>query len=92
MIFEAHLVEQFSASNTSVSAQPRGNYTELNPLVNVTVLGVPSKVSHITFNGKPLKCGSAKWDSTTKALALTGLNDLTPQGAWNTTWELKWKL
>ena len=85
-------VAQFLATNTSLSARPTGNFTELNPLANITVLGVSSRVFQITFNGEPLKCGSAKWNSTTKALTLTGLTDLTPHGAFNETWELKWKL
>ncbi|KUI70834.1 Alpha-glucosidase [Cytospora mali] len=82
---------QLSASNTSVAAQPSGNFTDSIPLANVTVMGIPQQVSGVTFNGQPVTDGWA-WDSATKVLSFTGLNSLTSGGAWKSDWELNWTL
>ncbi|KAJ0122509.1 Alpha-glucosidase [Diaporthe amygdali] len=82
---------QLSASNTSVTAQPTGNYKDSVALANVTVLGVTGQVSNVTLNGQAVTSGWS-WDSATNILSITGLENSTSDGAWNSKWELQWSL
>lgn len=74
-----------------MTAQPSGNFTDSLPLANITVLGVPQQVSDVTLNGHSVTDGWS-WDNATQVLSLTGLDDLTSDGAWNSGWELNWTL
>ena len=81
---------QFSTSNRILSAVPAGNYSDPNPLNNVTVMGVKDSVAAVKFNGADL--GSDNWslDGMTGVLDVTGLESFTADGAWATMWKLEW--
>lgn len=85
------IIPQLSATNVSVTAQPSGNFTDNNSLGNITVLGVSSQISNVTFNGQSLD-GGWSWDSGSNVLTFTGLNNFTSSGTWNSDWELRWSL
>lgn len=53
-------------------------------------MGVSSAVSNVTLNGAAIESGWS-YDSTSKVLAVTELNDLTCDGAWTNDWELRWQ-
>lgn len=89
MRLTAHV--QLSATNYSITAQPSGNFADTNSLGNVTVLGVAGEVSNVSLNGQAINSGWT-WDSNTNVLSLTGLNDLTSDGVWNSEWELTWSV
>lgn len=82
---------QLSASNTTVTAQPTGDYKDSVALGNVTVLGVTGQVSDVTLNGQPVTSGWS-WDGTTNILSISGLSGLTSDGAWNSDWKLQWSV
>lgn len=86
-----HTRSQFSATNYSVTAKPSGNFADTNALGNVTVLGVAGEVSNVSLNGQAINSGWT-WDSNTNVLSLSGLNDLTSDGAWSSDWELTWSV
>lgn len=81
---------QFTASNSSLHASPRGAYADTNPLANVTVLGVQDPVSKVTLNGAAVPRSGVSYDSTSKALFVTGLKNATSAGAWKGEWVMKW--
>ncbi len=81
---------QLSASNSSVTASPTGNYTDSNPLANVTVLGLESQPRALLFNNQSVGNTSWSYNSGTKALSITGLDSFTSKGAWNASWTLEW--
>ena len=74
-----------------MTAQPTGNYTDSVALGNVTILGVTNQVSDVTLNGQSVTNGWS-WDSGTQVLSISGLNDLTSNGTWNSNWELQWSM
>lgn len=82
---------QLSATTTSITAQPSGNYADTNSLGNVTVLGVPGQVSDVKFDGKTVNSGWS-YDDDTHTLSFTGLNNLTSSGTWNSEWTLNWSV
>ncbi|CAN8101423.1 unnamed protein product [Discula destructiva] len=80
---------QLSATNNSITAQPSGTYPDSNSLGNVTVMGVRGTVSNVTLNGQAVNSGWS-YDGDTEVLSLTGLNNLTSNGTWNSEWTLSW--
>jgi len=80
---------EFSLTHSTLYASPRGTYNDTNFLANVTILGVSSSVSNVTFNGVALSLGWS-YNDTSKVLAIHGLNNLTSSGAWSSDWVLKW--
>lgn len=84
----ATLNVDFAASHSSLSASPLGNWKESNSLANVTILGVTTKPGAVTFNGK--KVSSVHYNSTSHVLSVSGLEQLTEEGAWSKKWALKW--
>jgi len=89
IVQNATLFVEFSLTNSALYATGRGLYEDNNPLANVTVLGVQSDVSNVTLNGA---CISTGWtyNSTSKVLAVQGLENSTSAGAWSQDWVLKW--
>lgn len=79
-----------TASPGKVSARGTGNWKEISPLGNVTVLGVPSMPLLVSFNDQAIATTQWAYDSTAAVLRVTGLNDLTADGAWNKDWVLGW--
>ncbi len=61
-----------------------------NPLANVTILGVQSTVSNVSFNGMPVAGSCVKYDANSKVLTVTGLMNMTRMGAWAADWEFSW--
>ncbi|KAL9041462.1 MAG: hypothetical protein Q9214_004103 [Letrouitia sp. 1 TL-2023] len=82
--------QSFTASNATLYASARGCYVDRNPLANVTVLGVQAGVSKVTLNGVAVESG-VSYNETSQALVVTGLRDLTADGAWTQDWSLKWE-
>ncbi|KAL8779443.1 MAG: hypothetical protein Q9194_001451 [Teloschistes cf. exilis] len=82
--------EQFTASNNALHAAARGSYNDTNPLANVTVLGVQNPVTSVTLNGADVASQGVKYNESSKALQVTGLNGLTTGGAWKEDWVLRW--
>ena len=65
-------------------------YKDTNPLANVTVLGVQDAVTNISLNGMAVPGSSVKYNESSKALTVTGLNNATSAGAWSEDWVLRW--
>lgn len=90
-MLEANIKPQFTATNTSITAKPSGNYADTISLGNVTVLGVPGQVSNVTLNGQTVNSGWS-YNGDTKALSLSELNNLTSSGTYNSDWTLSWSV
>ena len=56
----------------------------------MTVLGVQQSVSNVSLNGMAVPSSSVDYNETSKALVVTGLNNMTSGGAYNSDWVLKW--
>lgn len=65
-----------------------GSYMNANPLSNVTVMGVMEKPGNVTLNGKSVS--GFTYNAGSKLLQITGLEAITPKGAWSQDWSLKW--
>ncbi|SMY23307.1 unnamed protein product [Zymoseptoria tritici ST99CH_1A5] len=89
LVQNSTLLVDFTASNGTLYASSRGLYEDKNSLANVTVLGVQSQPSAVTLNGQNVASGVA-YNSTSKVLAVTGLQNLTSEGAWASDWTLTW--
>ena len=90
LIQNSTLYVEFTASKGTLSASARGTYMDLNPLANVTVMGVQHTVKKVTLNGKNLPGSCVSYDEAAKVLRLTGLNDATKGGAWMADWIMQW--
>jgi alpha-glucosidase len=80
----------FSAANGTLTASVVGNYSDTNPLANVTVWGLSQQPKTVQLNGKDLGADNAAWNGTNLALNVMKLNDLTSRGAWSGNWTLTW--
>ncbi|KAJ5899750.1 hypothetical protein N7495_004494 [Penicillium taxi] len=82
----------FTATGSTISALASGDWVETNSLGNVTVLGVDLDAvpDSVTFNGKSVPVSGVSYNSTARVLSVGGLKDLTPYGAWEKNWILKW--
>lgn len=47
-------------------------------------------VSNVTLNGVDVAQDFVKYNATSKALVVRGLNGLTSGGAWKAEWVLRW--
>jgi len=81
---------QFTASDNALYASARGTYQDKNALANVTVPGVQESVSNVTLNGMAVPSSGVNYNTTSKALMVTGLNNATSARAWSSDWVLKW--
>ncbi len=74
-----------------MTALPKGNYTDANPLANVTVMGLQTGPRSVTFNKQAVRAGSWTYDPSARLLRVTGLDSsFTPKGAWSQIWALEW--
>jgi alpha-glucosidase len=89
LVQNSTLLVDFTASNGSLYASSRGLYEDANALANVTVLGVQSEPTAVALNGQNISSG-VNYNSTSKALAITGLQNMTAEGAWANDWTLTW--
>lgn len=78
----------FVVANNALYASGRGCYNDTNALANVTVLGVPQQPSSVSLNGQMVN--NVAYNSTSKVVSITGLQNLTSTGAWQADWVLKW--
>lgn len=83
--------QQFSASTGSLIVQPAGTYVDINPLANVTVLGVKNKPHKMWLDGQDVEPGYWRYREEKETLELRGLEALFMEGAWKKTWELRWE-
>ncbi|KAL8982157.1 MAG: hypothetical protein Q9205_003241 [Flavoplaca limonia] len=74
------LFVEFTATRSSLYASPRGTYNDTNPLANITVLGAQNPVSNVTLNGVRINEGKVQYNGSSRALVVTGLNELTSGG------------
>lgn len=89
LVQNATLLVDFTAAQGSLYASGRGLYQDTNSLANVTVLGVQSQPGNVTLNGMSVGSGVA-YNSTSKVLKVTGLQNMTTLGAWAQDWVLSW--
>lgn len=86
----ATLNVDFMASHSRLSSSRWGSWKESQPLANVTVLGVSTPPSSVTFNNKRVLEQSVSYNATSKVLLVNGLQNFTNHGAWSNDWVLKW--
>ncbi|KAI4600948.1 hypothetical protein KJ359_013111 [Pestalotiopsis sp. 9143b] len=79
----------FEATSTSLKASPNGTFAETNALANVTVLGVQGSPASVQLNGEDVGSLFA-FDAASQKLSITGLDELTQDGAWAKEWTLTW--
>lgn len=65
----------------------RGSFVDSNPIANITILGVASAPTTITLDGVPV---TSFYNTTSKVISITGLQNMTSKGAWNNDWTLSW--
>ncbi|KAK4040072.1 glycoside hydrolase [Parachaetomium inaequale] len=81
----------FTATNTSISAHPLGDYVDTNALGNATVMGLAKSPVRIWLNSRVLDFENWKYDEGRAVLSLHGLNQLFAQGAWTKGWKIHWE-
>ncbi|KAJ4366450.1 hypothetical protein N0V83_008086 [Neocucurbitaria cava] len=81
----------FSASEGQLKVDVQGEFEDTNALGNVTVLGVSACAGEIKLNGETIDGSKVNYNQTSSVLKLSGLNDLTTDGAWKGSWTLSWK-
>ncbi|CAJ2499684.1 Uu.00g025370.m01.CDS01 [Anthostomella pinea] len=79
-----------SASASSLTAKPTGDFVDANALGNVTILGVQGTVSKVELSGIEVNPDNWNLDASKMVLQLTGLDALTSDGAWSAEWTLSW--
>lgn len=79
-----------STSGAVLYANVSGEYADTNALANVTVLGVASQPSAVSLNGTPLPARSISWNASSGVVSVTGLQNMTSNGAWAGSWTLSW--
>ncbi|KAL9634028.1 MAG: hypothetical protein Q9164_004334 [Protoblastenia rupestris] len=84
------LFVEFTAADSALYASPRGTYNDTNPLANVTVLGVQQPATNVSLNGVMVPESGVNYNTTSKALFVTGLRNMTASGAWAAEWVLRW--
>ncbi|USW49247.1 Putative glycoside hydrolase family 31, galactose mutarotase-like domain superfamily [Septoria linicola] len=84
----ATLIVDFTATDGSLYASSRGLYKDTNSLANVTILGMQSAPGMVALNGQNVS--TSTYNSTSKVLSVTGLQNLTSEGAWKSDWTLTW--
>jgi alpha-glucosidase len=70
-----------------MSVKRAGQFLERKPVGNVTIMGVSGDVSGVTMNTKPTEF---RHDPRSEVLVVTGLEDVTAEGAWAQGWTLAW--
>ncbi|KAK4451594.1 alpha-glucosidase [Podospora aff. communis PSN243] len=80
----------FSAKNGTLTAAPKGNFVDTNPLGKVSVLGVFTIPSKIVLGGHELDASSWTYDEKTRLVVLRDLKRHFPKGAWSSQWTLTW--
>lgn len=76
-------------SSTSLKASPSGNFADTNALANITILGVQNSPLAVQLNGQDVGSLCAH-DAGFQKLHISGLDELTQDGAWAQGWTLTW--
>lgn len=87
---ESTLEVSFSAQGGQLKAEVQGDFKDTNALGNVTILGVHSTPTHVKLNDEAIDSSKFAYNATASTLKLSGLNDLTKDGAWQDSWVLSW--
>ncbi|KAI9817108.1 MAG: hypothetical protein M1827_001220 [Pycnora praestabilis] len=90
LVPNATLQVSFTAASSTLQVSVQGSYKDTNALANVTLLGVASPVSTVTLNGANIPSSAINYNTTSKCLAITSLNNATSAGAWSANWTLAW--
>jgi alpha-glucosidase len=85
----ATLEVEFVVANGTLHASTNGTYVDSNALANVTVMGVAAAPGTATLNCQSVQ-SHASYNSSSRVLSLTGLNNFTRSGAWAQDLVLKW--
>ncbi|KAI0004052.1 glycoside hydrolase family 31 protein [Xylariaceae sp. FL0662B] len=80
----------FTVSRSELKATPHGNFTDGNALGNVTVMGTLGAVSRVELNGEAIDTGKWELQHEGRVLEITGLDELTADGAWIRERVLSW--
>ena len=91
LVQNSTLYIEFTAAHGALHASGRGTFEDSNPLANVTVLGVQKRVSKVSLNGETIANKNFIYDIKSKALSVSGLEEVTRKGAWSADWVLKWE-
>lgn len=77
-------VLQFQYSEDTLSTTIRGSYHAAPPLANITIAGVHSRPSGMSLkiDGQPCEVGDVVLDYVDEIVRLVGLDEFTPNGAW----------
>jgi alpha-glucosidase len=78
----------FSAVAGSLTVTTTGAYVQTQPLANVTVLGMMTAPSVVSFNAGALS--SWTYDRSKNALYVVALQNVTVGGVWMANWTLSW--
>ncbi|KAF9883779.1 hypothetical protein FE257_002809 [Aspergillus nanangensis] len=81
---------KFEVGHSRLQVTAEGSWKEMQPLANVTVLGVAKKPSTVKFNGRTLAAESVSYNAKSRVLLVGGLQKLTGKGAWVEDWVLEW--
>ncbi|KAL2835120.1 glycosyl hydrolases family 31-domain-containing protein [Aspergillus cavernicola] len=84
---DATLDVRFTVTDSSLSVSAQGDWVESNPLANVTILGISSEPSSVTLKGQRVP---VEYDGLSRILFVTGLDQITHEGAWAEDWTLEW--
>ncbi|KAK0753835.1 glycoside hydrolase family 31 protein [Schizothecium vesticola] len=82
---------EFLVRDKTLYARMTGNYTDKNPLANVTVMGVGEAPGRVELNGTELDDGLWVWSRERKHLQVMGLEERFGEGAWRWGWRLSWE-
>ncbi|KAH7357582.1 glycosyl hydrolases family 31-domain-containing protein [Pyrenochaeta sp. MPI-SDFR-AT-0127] len=80
----------FAALSGQLKVDVQGKYEDANALGNITLLGVSECGPEVKLNGAIIDESKVDYNKTSSVLKLSGLNDLTKDGAWQGSWTLSW--
>jgi len=84
----ATLTVDLSVADGTLYATHKGTYVDMNPLANVTVMGVES-ISSVKYNGHTI-LGGAAYQQSANLLRIQGLERDTSTGVWSNFSTLSW--
>jgi hypothetical protein len=73
-----------------LAATVNGTYDDVNPLNNVSILGVSTAPTVVKFGGEPLDESSWDYSAAAAVLTITGLGPATDGGAYRSNWNITW--
>ncbi|KAK4462202.1 family 31 putative glycoside hydrolase [Cladorrhinum samala] len=82
---------KFTATSTSLTVVPEGNYVDTNALRNATILGVPRVPSKVRLDGEDLDAAYWTYSADKSVLTLHDLNEKFSKGAWTFGWNITWE-